>query len=77
MHPPLAGHPMCRKVILELDKCHKERTVAKFFGACNAERAAVDACLQEEYNMQYDRRNRHRKLRKLKEAIAAESEESN
>jgi hypothetical protein len=48
MHPPLAGHPMCRKVILELDKCHKERTVAKFFGACNAERAAVDACLQEE-----------------------------
>ncbi len=48
MHPPLHGHPMCREVIEALDKCHKERTIAKFFGVCNKQRAEVDKCLTEE-----------------------------
>ena len=49
MHPPLdRPHPHCQHVIDALTTCHAENGVRKFFGACNAQKAALDACFKAE-----------------------------
>ncbi|KAK1858449.1 hypothetical protein I4F81_001054 [Pyropia yezoensis] len=51
MHPHLAPHlhPSCQEAILALTACHEDHPLAKFFGACNAAKAALDSCLADEY----------------------------
>ena len=52
MHERLHKHmhtTKCIKIIDALLKCHEERTYAKFFGACNDMKRALNACLAEEY----------------------------
>jgi COX assembly protein 2 len=66
MHPPLYGHPTCREVIENLHRCHKERYIAKFFGACNNERAAVDRCLQAEFDDMMRRRKEERYEKRIR-----------
>ena len=50
MHPPLALHLHvdCTELIEKLNACHRERSIAKFFGACNAAKLALDKCFDEE-----------------------------
>jgi len=50
MHPPLAvhRHRQCEEIIEQLNACHRERTVAKFFGGCNDLKEALDKCFHEE-----------------------------
>ena len=53
MHPPLVLHrnPQCREQILALQRCHKEHSLSKFWGACNDVKIKLDACFrkQKEY----------------------------
>lgn len=39
----------CQDAILALNACHDEHPLFKFFGACNAAKAALDSCLADEY----------------------------
>ena len=50
MHPPLIvdKHPICGKYMTALMACHKEHTIAKWWGACNDEHWALTRCLAEE-----------------------------
>jgi COX assembly mitochondrial protein 2 len=49
MHPPLdRPHPDCSNFIESLNKCHSENEYAKFWGACNDAKAAMDICFREE-----------------------------
>ena len=47
MHPPLdRPHPQCQDVIKALQECHEKHSAAKFLGACNDEKAALDKCFR-------------------------------
>eukprot|EP00884_Botryococcus_braunii_P011801 jgi/Botrbrau1/20621/Bobra.113_1s0046.1 len=50
MHPPLHlhKHPHCREEILAIVTCHKDHPYAKFWGACNEQKWALDRCFREE-----------------------------
>jgi COX assembly protein 2 len=49
MHPPLfKEHPLCEEQVQALVRCHEERNVAKWFGACNDVKRELSACLREE-----------------------------
>ncbi|KAL6771441.1 CMC2 [Auxenochlorella protothecoides x Auxenochlorella symbiontica] len=50
MHPPLYKnkHPSCIEVIDALNRCHKERSIAKFWGVCTDQKLALDACFRQE-----------------------------
>mmetsp|Transcript_35654 Transcript_35654/g.110395 ORF Transcript_35654/g.110395 Transcript_35654/m.110395 type:complete len:85 (-) Transcript_35654:126-380(-) len=49
MHPPLyRPHPRCEDIVAALVKCHDENPSAKFWGACNDAKAAMDACFKLE-----------------------------
>ena len=49
MHPPLfKPHPKCEEVVQALVGCHEERSIAKFWGACNEFKVALDRCFIEE-----------------------------
>jgi len=52
MHPPLTPHRHkdCLEVINALKNCHLEHNVAKFWGACNDQKLALDKCFREEKN---------------------------
>jgi len=39
----------CQDAILALSTCHEGHPLTKFFGACNDAKAALDACLADEY----------------------------
>ena len=40
---------ICSAVFIrELAQCHRERSVAKFFGVCNDAKAALDQCMKRE-----------------------------
>lgn len=39
----------CQEAIQDLKMCHKQRSFAKFLGACNDVKAALDKCLSDEY----------------------------
>jgi len=55
MHPPLERpHPDCQEVIKALVTCHEERYVAKWVGACNEVKAALDLCLRKEKEVKRD-----------------------
>ncbi|KAJ3373355.1 Respiratory chain complex assembly or maintenance protein [Allomyces arbusculus] len=51
MHPTLQNPQLiqCAQIIEALEKCHKERTWAKFFGACNDLKLQLNDCLTEDY----------------------------
>eukprot|EP01035_Chromulina_nebulosa_P023751 gene23751-30803_t len=49
MHPPLfKPHPKCEKVVEELVACHNTKSIAKYFGACNEFKTALDTCFRAE-----------------------------
>lgn len=49
MHPPLyKAHPLCQPEVEALVRCHSDRPVAKFFGACNDPKHWLDMCFREE-----------------------------
>jgi COX assembly protein 2 len=52
MHPPLyKAHPLCQPEVEELVRCHAEKPVQKFFGACNDAKHWLDTCFREEKKM--------------------------
>ena len=53
MHPPLtpSNHPLCLAVISELKQCHEQHPWAKFLGACNTQKSALDACFRAEVRL--------------------------
>ena len=66
MHPPLSRpHPTCQDVINALQSCHEERSVAKWFGGCNTQKAALDLCFKQE---KVDRRKVNSAKAKLSQA---------
>ncbi|KIY99486.1 hypothetical protein MNEG_8477 [Monoraphidium neglectum] len=50
MHPPLIidKHPICAEFIEALTRCHKEHSVAKWWGACNDPKFELTKCLDRE-----------------------------
>ena len=49
MHPPLLRpHPQCGHVVKLLVQCHEENKFAKYFGACNDQKVALDQCFRAE-----------------------------
>ncbi len=47
MHPPLfQPHPLCESEVKALVTCHEERSIAKFWGACNDAKHALDMCFR-------------------------------
>jgi len=47
MHPPLfQPHPLCEGEVQALVKCHTDHNVAKFWGACNDAKHALDMCVR-------------------------------
>lgn len=49
MHPRLdRPHPNCQQVIDDLNNCHVDKPYAKFWGACNDQKAALDKCFAME-----------------------------
>ncbi len=47
MHPPLfQPHPLCEGEVKSLVQCHEEHYVAKFWGACNDAKYALDMCFR-------------------------------
>ena len=49
MHPPLGRpYPRCQELIEALNQCHLNNNYAKFWGACNDSKAAMDNCFREE-----------------------------
>ena len=55
MHPPLERpHPDCQAAIAALVLCHEERYVAKWVGACNDAKAALDECFRREKEAKRD-----------------------
>ena len=53
MHPPLhkSKHPHCVSQIDDLESCHAENPIAKFWGVCNEAKWALDRCLREQKNL--------------------------
>ncbi|KJE91810.1 hypothetical protein CAOG_02893 [Capsaspora owczarzaki ATCC 30864] len=63
VHPSLSEHlhnDECNNVIQQLHQCHSTHSVAKFWGACNDLKNALDDCLGREFEV--------RRLRNLEEA---------
>ena len=50
MHLPLVAHrhPECAELIRALEGCHARRPLAKFLGACNDQKIALDKCFRSE-----------------------------
>jgi COX assembly mitochondrial protein 2 len=49
MHPPLhRPHPDCQQFVENLERCHDERSIAKFVGACNQAKTDLDNCFRQE-----------------------------
>jgi COX assembly protein 2 len=75
MHPSLALHlhsKQCQAIILELERCHKEHALRKFFGACNPLKRALNECLKREvadrrkenYAIAQERKKKYQELAK-------------
>lgn len=39
----------CQEAILQLEKCHRDHPIRRFFGICNDAKAALDKCFSDEY----------------------------
>ncbi|GAA5901013.1 hypothetical protein JCM6882_006001 [Rhodosporidiobolus microsporus] len=65
MHPPLADHQQtqCLAVIEALKRCHDEHSWAKFAGACNDQKHALNLCLRGE---RLERTDKNREAAKKK-----------
>lgn len=49
MHPPLyKPHPLCKKEVEDLIKCHEDNPFMKFLDACGPAKRTMDACFREE-----------------------------
>jgi COX assembly protein 2 len=49
MHPPLLRpHPLCQQVVDDMLACHENNPFAKWVGACNDAKAALDVCFKQE-----------------------------
>mmetsp|Transcript_20102 Transcript_20102/g.35730 ORF Transcript_20102/g.35730 Transcript_20102/m.35730 type:complete len:85 (-) Transcript_20102:294-548(-) len=49
MHPPLhRPHPQCQAVVAALTECHESNPFAKYMGACNDAKVALDQCFRAE-----------------------------
>ena len=69
MHPPLyRPHPKCAALVDALVACHDANVYGKFWGACNDQKAAMDACFKAEKDEK--RRENLRKARAFDEARA-------
>ena len=69
MHPPLyRPHPKCAALVDALVECHDNNVYGKFWGACNDQKAAMDACFKAEKDEK--RRENLRKARAFDEARA-------
>jgi hypothetical protein len=69
MHPPLyRPHPKCAALVDALVECHDANVYGKFWGACNDQKAAMDACFKAEKDEK--RRENLRKARAFDEARA-------
>ena len=69
MHPPLyRPHPKCAALVDALVACHDANVYGKFWGACNDQKAAMDACFKAEKDEK--RRGNLRKARAFDEARA-------
>ena len=69
MHPPLyRPHPKCAALVDALVACHDNNVYGKFWGACNDQKAAMDACFKAEKDEK--RRENLRKARAFDEARA-------
>ena len=67
MHPPLyRPHPKCAALVDALVECHDNNVYGKFWGACNDQKAAMDACFKAEKDEK--RRENLRKARAFDEA---------
>ena len=69
MHPPLyRPHPKCAALVDALIECHDSNVYGKFWGACNDQKAAMDACFKAEKDEK--RRENLRKARAFDAARA-------
>ncbi|KAK9717734.1 Respiratory chain complex assembly or maintenance protein [Basidiobolus ranarum] len=52
MHPHLAKHKLrdCLEDIYNLEDCHVDHPIGKYFGICNAFKNALNGCLGEEFD---------------------------
>ncbi|GBF87577.1 hypothetical protein Rsub_00288 [Raphidocelis subcapitata] len=78
MHPPLIPerHPMCAKYMEALTRCHKEHSVAMWWGACNDAKFALTKCLAaEKKEMRAERQARAKEEYRQKQARDEEERE--
>ena len=69
MHPPLyRPHPKCAALVDALVECHDANVYGKFWGACNDQKAAMDACFKAEKD---EKRRGARRARVRRGASAA------
>ena len=74
MHPPLyRPHPKCAALVDALVECHDANVYGKFWGACNDQKAAMDACFKAEKDEK--RRENLRRARAFDAARARRQEE--
>ncbi|CEG37437.1 Uncharacterized conserved protein [Plasmopara halstedii] len=82
MHAPLdRPHPDCQIEIKALLDCHNDNPYAKFFGACNDVKSALDQCFKKEKIRIRSENLRHakasdayvrRKMQERRDRVAAE-----
>ena len=74
MPPPLyRPHPKCAALVDALVECHDANVYGKFWGACNDQKAAMDACFKAEKDEK--RRENLRRARAFDAARARRQEE--
>lgn len=62
MHPPLfKPHPLCKKEIEDLVKCHQDNPWAKFLNACGDVKITLDLCFREEKKLRKELNNKSAK----------------
>jgi len=62
----------------DLEQCHKEKTFAKFIGACNHAKSALDKCLSDQYlvNRELNAQKARKSQARLKKILDEERQAS-